>query len=195
MCQRSEILIALVKDGETDIVKACSWNEEVGRLMNRSPVDVVGRKSSETWPDYNGKRYRFDDKKTLEEGQNFGIVELVRMGEQEIAVVTDKLRLDGDGNLIMVLVYRRRDGLGYSENGYSVAKVAVSNWSPESPSDVPMFTVQDIRVYVSSEIDIPLMSLGKALELCEECNAEIFQPSKMVAEWHVVLVPGYTTGQ
>ena len=200
--ERGELLIALVKDGATDEICAASVHPEILRQLGKSLEEIVGRKSSETWPDFNGYRYRHDDQLVLCGENRMAIFEQITVANDDIFVLTDKFSIRGHGSLILVVVHRLKElGLAYSEGGYFVAIVSdeklLDGFRPNHEAEIPgngqlALDVENCPC-ASGPDGVSCMDFETACALRDEANARIIRKEAAITEWHIVFPTSYTS--
>jgi len=182
-----ELIIVLVKEVSTDIIRSC--NADAARMMGRPLEEIVDRPSREIWPD-NGMNYRVDDAHVKEtRTPKLNIKEFVIIRGQRVPVLTDKYPVGND--LIQVLVWRREPATApdYSIS-YSVAIIDKGTWQPSDVHDIPdWFSIETILRFDTNQSGEVFMGIGEALDIQSMKNEESLQsPSE---KWRVLLPPGF----
>jgi hypothetical protein len=200
--ERGELLVALVKDGTTDIVQAVSVHPKILRQLGKTTDEILNKKSSETWPDLNGNRYRNDDRSVVRGQDRTQILEQITVANDDIFVITDKFKVRDNDRLILVLVYRMRElGLTYSDGGYFVAVVVnetlLGGFAPKSCDEIPGNGQRDLNVEDCVCAPGPdgetFMNFETACNLRDQKNKELMRNNGEVTEWHIVFPASYTS--
>lgn len=189
-----QLLIALVKDGTTDVIRSC--NADAARMAGRPLAEIIDHRSSEIWPD-DGTNYRVDDREVIRSQRpKLDISEWVVINGERVSVVTDKYPVGG--SLVQVLVWFEKTQAGVPEavvdyrKRYSVAVVERSpRWKPKSAEAIPDgFSPDNILLYdVVPRTGEVLMTKRVANKLRTRKNLAALENGER--RWRVVIPPGY----
>lgn len=189
---RGKLLIALVKNSE-DIVVGC--DAHCADNLKKPLDQIVGRPSSEIWPE-GRNNYRRDDAQVLTSGRPLlGIHETVNFNGEEIEVITDKYKIMGNDQ-VLVLVFTR-DQRGYDIlNEFTVALVETpEDWIPNSGADEPPGEWwRNVLGFLPNPSDrhshLIVMDEETAESLRQTTNQRFIDQNRF-SKWCVVLPPGY----